>query len=98
MADAHMQQPHSLQFIVETITCLRMWEELTAVCSSGDVVEDTVNKVLSGKGGEKKEEEEKKEEGGGGGFNVGDVLSLAGGDKDKEQGGGEWPARQHVNM
>ncbi|KAG7217951.1 hypothetical protein INR49_020753, partial [Caranx melampygus] len=55
--------------------------------ASGDVVEDTMNKVLSGKGGENKEEEKKKE-GGGGGFDMGDVLSLAGGNKDKEQKGG----------
>ncbi|XP_039889864.1 glycine-rich RNA-binding protein blt801-like isoform X2 [Simochromis diagramma] len=58
----------------------------TAGQQAGKVVEGVVKKAL---GGNKQQEgEQKKEGGGGGGFGVGDVLKLAGGNKNEAQGGG----------
>lgn len=58
----------------------------TAHYCAGKAVEGAVKKAM---GGNKQQQGEQKKEGrgGGGGFDVGDVLNLAGGNKNEGQGG-----------
>ncbi|CAK6979802.1 uncharacterized protein LOC111224206 isoform X2 [Scomber scombrus] len=54
----------------------------------GDLVEDTIKNVMGGKEKQEGEKEGEKKEENKGGFDVGDALSLVGGNKKEEEGGG----------